>query len=176
MTSQPNNDEQTEPTPDTQDDSDQTSPEESNGQEQPMQLPVRFPLPMVTDWSQEIDILYTNLAPVLCDGPDKCQLLVLRLTLRDGSRYLVSGHGQRVAKLPDGRTHILSMNFIGQDDEDHNVAISVRPQDIFKVELVDMPDPDSHPPFGFAKRMDDQVEAVEFEQTLWGAMKCEPEA
>ena len=110
-----------------------------------------------TDWSKEIQSLFTDLAPVLCDSPDKCQLLILRLTLKDGSQYMVSGHGQRVARLPDGRTFPLMMHFVGQDEQDNGVAVAVKPQDILKVELVDLPDPDKRPSFGFARQIKDHI-------------------
>lgn len=105
------------------------------------------------DWAEEIELLFTDLARELCDTPEKCKMLVLRLTLRDGSEYLVSGHGKRVAQHADGTLEIVCMHFIGQDSRKRHIALSVRPEDVFKIELVDVPEKEDRPPFGFATQI-----------------------
>lgn len=114
------------------------------------------------DWTEEIDLLFTDLAPELCDTPDKCKMLVVRVTLRDGSEYLVSGHGKRVVNYPNGTYETVCMHFIGQDSQKRRVAFSVRPDDVFKIELVDVPEKEERPPFGFATRIhhEDPLEPI----------------
>ncbi|GEM_PF-6266572 len=111
------------------------------------------PVGIGVDWTEEIDLLFTDLAPELCDTPDKCKMLVVRVTLRDGSEYLVSGHGKRVVEYANGTYEIVCMHFIGQDSQKRRVALSVKPDDVFKVELVDVPEREERPPFGFATRI-----------------------
>lgn len=110
-------------------------------------------LPGQIDWAEEIELLFTDLARELCDSPEKCKMLVLRLTLRDGSEYLISGHGKRVAQHADGTLEIVCMHFIGQDSRKRHIALSVRPEDVFKIELVDVPEKEERPPFGFATKI-----------------------
>lgn len=105
------------------------------------------------DWAEEIELLFTDLAREMCDTPEKCKMLVLRLTLRDGSEYLISGHGKRVAQHADGSQEIICMHFIGQDSRKRHIALSVRPEDVFKIELVDVPEKEDRPPFGFATQI-----------------------
>lgn len=105
------------------------------------------------DWTEEIEHLYTDLAREMCDSPEKCKMLVLRLTLRDGSEYLISGHGKRVAQHGDGSQEIICMHFIGQDSRKRHIALSIRPEDVFKIELVDVPEKEERPPFGFATKI-----------------------
>lgn len=111
------------------------------------------------DWAEEIDLLFTDLARELCDSPEKCKMLVVRVTLRDGSEYLISGHGNRVARQADGTQTVVCMHFIGQDARKRHVALSVRPEDVFKIELVDVPEKEDRPPFGFATRLPREAEA-----------------
>lgn len=110
-------------------------------------------LPGQIDWAEEIELLFTDLAREMCDTPEKCKMLVLRLTLRDGSEYLISGHGKRVAQHADGTLEIVCMHFIGQDSRKRHIALSVRPEDVFKIELVDVPEKEDRPPFGFATQI-----------------------
>ncbi len=110
-------------------------------------------LPGQIDWAEEIELLFTDLAREMCDTPEKCKMLVLRLTLRDGSEYLISGHGKRVAQHADGSQEIICMHFIGQDSRKRHIALSVRPEDVFKIELVDVPEKEDRPPFGFATQI-----------------------
>ncbi len=110
-------------------------------------------LPGQIDWTEEIEHLFTDLARELCDTPEKCKMLVLRLTLRDGSEYLISGHGKRVAQHADGVQEIVCMHFLGQDSRKRHIALSVRPEDVFKIELVDVPEKEERPPFGFATQI-----------------------
>jgi len=105
------------------------------------------------DWAEEIDLLFTDLARELCDTPDKCKMLVVRITLRDGSEYLISGHGERRLQHPNGMQEVVCMHFLGQDSRKRRVALAVHPQDVFKIELVDVPEIEDRPPFGFATRM-----------------------
>ncbi len=109
--------------------------------------------PAGVDWAEEIELLFSDLAHEMCDTPDKCKMLVVRVTLRDGSEYLISGHGKRVVTHPTGWQEIVCMHFIGQDSRKRNVALSVRPGDILKIELVDVPEKEERPPFGFATRI-----------------------
>jgi len=106
-----------------------------------------------TDWAEEIDLLFTDLARELCDTPDKCKMLVVRVTLRDGSEYLISGHGERRLQHPNGMQEVVCMHFIGQDSRKRRVALAVQPEDVFKIELVDVPEQEERPPFGFATRI-----------------------
>jgi len=110
-------------------------------------------LPGQVDWAEEIELLFTDLAQEMCDTPEKCKMLVLRLTLRDGSEYLISGHGKRVVQHGKGLHEIICMHFIGQDSRKRHIALSVRPEDIFKIELVDVPEKEDRPPFGFATQI-----------------------
>ena len=126
--------------------------------EQPFALP-----PGQIDWAEEIELLFTDLARELCDTPEKCKLLVVRLTLRDGSKYLISGHGKRVVQHGDGSQGIVCMHFLGQDSRKRHIALAVRPEDVFKIELVDVPEKEDRPPFGFAtslQRAADEREKV----------------
>lgn len=109
--------------------------------------------PAVVDWAEEIELLFSDLAREMCDTPDKCKMLVVRITLRDGSEYLISGHGKRVVTHPGGWQEIVCMHFIGLDSRKRNVALSVRPDDVLKIELVDVPEKEERPPFGFATRI-----------------------
>lgn len=106
-----------------------------------------------TDWAEEIDLLFTDLARELCDTPDKCKMLVVRVTLRDGSEYLISGHGERRLQHPNGMQEVVCMHFLGQDSRKRRVALAVQPEDVFKIELVDVPEQEERPPFGFATRI-----------------------
>ncbi len=105
------------------------------------------------DWAEEIDLLFTDLAGELCDTPDTCKMLVVRVTLRDGSEYLISGHGERRVQHPNGMQEVVCMHFIGQDSRKRRIALSVRPDDVFKIELIDVPEKEDRPPFGFATRI-----------------------
>lgn len=143
-----------------------------NGEsEQPPQEPAprnwTMPLRDTVDWATEIQSLFADLAPALCDSPEKCHQLVVRLTLRDGSQYLVSKFGHRLVRQIDGRIRIVTAQFVGRDEKNHDVAMTVRPQDVLKVELVDIPEEEWRPPFGFARFMSEKVATVE-EETAEG--------